>query len=692
MKLILIICFIALAFPAWGTVYEVGPGKTYDRIIDIATYNLSAGDIIKVYYKSTPYREKFLLHGVGTAAQPIMLIGIADAQGRKPILDGQNAVSSTAIKYYNEDRQIIKVGQNNTHLSDHIIIDGFALRNANHHNTYTDDGGTTRSYGINACGVRPEYATNITLRNCEITNNGNGLFNGVGAPQHFIVEHCYIYNNGQVTPDDYHQHNIYMGSGGAGSKITIQYCRFGDMANDGQQCKFRTETVVFRYNWVSGGKNSQLDIVEATSNGQADAFVYGNVIIKPAITNNARMVHFGGDQSGSVRNGTLYFYNNTCIIHSTNSTTSLFQVSRSGANAVVSNNIFYKTSDTTLKTWRSYANISGSNNYLPPGSTYADVFSGNILGTDPGFTDVGAEDFSLKSASSCVDKGMSAARPGYSLSNQYIKHLRYQSRPLAGVLDLGAFEREGYYIFHGSDFNGDNRADIAIYRPSNGRWCIRGQASIAWGASGDVPVPGDYNGDGTTDIAIYRPSNGRWCIRGQASIPYGANGDVPVPADYNGDGTTDIAIYRPSTGRWCVRGQASIPWGAAGDIPVPADYNGDGTADIAVYRPTNGRWCIRGQASIPWGAAGDVPVPADYNGDGSIDIAVYRSTNGRWCVRGNPSTPWGAVGDVPVPADFDGDGSADIAIFRPSKGIWAVKGDTSILYGTATDIPLITHY
>ncbi|MCP4220571.1 MAG: hypothetical protein GY765_38445, partial [bacterium] len=217
-----------------------------------------------------------------------------------------------------------------------------------------------------------------------------------------------------------------------------------------------------------------------------------------------------------------------------------------------------------------------------------------------------------------------------------------------GLWEMDAAPGAGYYNFHGSNYNGTVGSEVAIYRPSNGRWCVKGQASVAWGISSDIPVPGDYDGDGDTDIAIFRPSNGRWCVKGQASIAYGTGSDIPVPADYDGDGDTDIAIYRPSTGRWCIRGQASIAWGTATDIPVPADYDGDGSVDIAIYRPSTGRWCIRGQASQAWGTATDVPVPADYDGDGSADIAIFRPSNGRWCIKGQATQIWGTAGDVPL--------------------------------------------
>lgn len=51
---------------------------------------------------------------------------------------------------------------------------------------------------------------------------------------------------------------------------------------------------------------------------------------------------------------------------------------------------------------------------------------------------------------------------------------------------------------------------------ATGAWIVHGKGeSIEFGQDGDVPIPADYDGDGKADIAIFRPLNGTVMIFGQ---------------------------------------------------------------------------------------------------------------------------------------------------------------------------------
>ena len=293
------------------------------------------------------------------------------------------------------------------------------------------------------------------------------------------------------------------------------------------------------------------------------------------------------------------------------------------------------------------------------------------------------------------------------------------------------FTTAGRRINTPTDFDGDGRADLAVYRPSEGRWYVKTSGSgfasgvgYSWGVSTDLPAPGDYDGDGKADLAVFRPSTGSWFILKSSTnftswqaFQWGMGGDILVQGDYDGDGKTDIAMYRPSSGAWYILKSSSgfttystYSWGTPGDVPVTGDFDGDSRSDIAIFRPSSGQWFILKSSgnfttwdTRQWGVAGDITVPGDYDGDGKTDIAVYRPSEGRWYVlksstgfSGYSAFAWGVAGDVPVPSDYDGDGKTDVAIYRPSTGYWFVLKSSSNFasygayqWGVATDVPVL---
>ena len=280
-----------------------------------------------------------------------------------------------------------------------------------------------------------------------------------------------------------------------------------------------------------------------------------------------------------------------------------------------------------------------------------------------------------------------------------------------------------------SDFDGDGRADISVFRPTEGIWYLlnsqSGFSATQFGRAGDKLTPADYDGDGKTDIAVWGGARENsapafYILKSSDNTfkveTFGQPDDDPAVGDYDGDGKADAAVYRAATANgqqsyFYYRGSVNNPfgqvsavsWGTAGDKSVAGDYNGDGKLDFAVYRASQQKWYVllNGEGAnfleAPFGLPTDKLVPKDYDGDGKTDIAVFRPSNGTWYIKQSTNNQvvapqWGMETDSPVPADYDGDGKIDIAVRR--GGQWMIKrssdgaANLGTIFGLATDIPV----
>jgi len=271
-----------------------------------------------------------------------------------------------------------------------------------------------------------------------------------------------------------------------------------------------------------------------------------------------------------------------------------------------------------------------------------------------------------------------------------------------------------------SDFDGDGKSDISVFRPSNAFWYVNPSANpnsfyaVPFGLATDKLVPADYDGDGKTDVAVFRPETRTlYLLRsrdGFLSLPvFGAASDIFAPADFSGDGKADFAAYRPGDGTWYVTNlvTSQITTQSFFDFigkPVAADFDGDGKADYAVFRPSDGVWQINTGSQtnrfVQFGISTDKPIVGDYDGDGKADITVYRPENGFWYYlqssdNGFRSVPFGIATDTPVPADYDGDGKTDITVYR--GGVWYILRSSNsqvqyAFFGSAGDVPIPSVY
>ena len=449
--------------PVLAATYEVGPAKPYASIGAVPWESLQAGDTVLIYWRTTPYKEKWVICRQGTAAAPITVSGVPGPAGELPIIDGNGATTRLQLDYWSETRGVIKVGGASIPadtMPKYIVIENLDIRSARSTYSFTDDGGATQTYGANASAIYIEKGENITVRNCAMHDCGNGFFvasTDTAPSRNILVEGNYIFDNGNV--NSAFEHNNYTAAIG----ITFQFNRFGPTRSGsiGNCLKDRSAGLVVRYNWLEGG-NRQLDLVDGEDSSAIrndpsyhQAHVYGNVLIEPNAASNRQIVHYGGDSGATAtyRKGTLFFYNNTVVSLRTDRTT-LFRLSTNDEQCDARNNIVYvaAAAGNTLSIIDDTGVASLSHNWFKPGWVPAFfAYSGSViddgtsvLGSSPGFANETGQDYNLAGGSACINAGTAlntAVLPTHDVIYQYLKHQSGQARPNDGLFDIGAYER-----------------------------------------------------------------------------------------------------------------------------------------------------------------------------------------------------------------------------------------------------------
>lgn len=452
-----------------ATTYNVTDDTTFDNV---PWQSLVAGDSVKIFWRAEPYRKKIGLQAQGTESAPVVIHGVKGPNGELPHLFGENATTPANLagffSYHDVNYPgfmgIIIINADWGTKPSHIIIENLKLSGANEHNDFYDETGLKRRFYGGAGGIYVYTIDNLTVRGCEISDNGNGFYtrsvnHESRVTRNILFEKNYVYGNGNIDGDQ--RHNIYTES----ANITFQYNRIGRerAGARGSSFKDRSSGLIFRYNWIESTART-MDMVEAEEGAPIliyepdyDAtYVYGNIIINEIDDNDeyvsaGTVIHYGadnfandntgecvGDVNGDpvCRTGTLFFYNNSVIIKDYRDTQKseewvqdrIFELSINDVSADIRNNIFHVYSpnghaNLTLMNRYGTANLYGTNwihtDWVEGKFNFWDTcsFGGeiNINGTliegdDPGFRnltgisgDLSHDDYTPSDSSPCLN-------------------------------------------------------------------------------------------------------------------------------------------------------------------------------------------------------------------------------------------------------------------------------------------------
>jgi hypothetical protein len=350
----------------------VGPTRTYLTPKDVPWLKLMPCDQVLIDYRAEPYRDMLFIASRGEKNKYITVKGLPGPNGERPVFDGANAVTATnvAMGAVYDGKAMISiappdrsVGAAYGYKPGYLHITGLNIKNARAASRYTNLSRAVVNWPVFSSGIYAIGAEHLAITNCELADNGLGIFvNSINGEAYqsrwLLISGNYFHNNGES--GNASMHNAYTEAIGT----IYEFNYFGQPVSGtaGDNVKERSAGVIFRYNYLEGGVYG-LSLRDPQSNGDHEAlakdtqgdlltkhaFVYSNILRLRGSSDT--MIGHGDGAYGDGkqhRHGNLFFYNNK-VVHDfeyamyNRDTVNLFQFlnTRSLTTAIALNNIFY---------------------------------------------------------------------------------------------------------------------------------------------------------------------------------------------------------------------------------------------------------------------------------------------------------------------------------------------------------------
>jgi len=338
-----------LAATAGGVRYDVCPTCSHTELTTIPWNTLKAGSVVNIFYRPDPYRTKIALRVSGTEKAPIIVNGVTDTAGNRPVISGDGAVtakSNANTGIYDSDHPengealgLIMIKRSQTtdpygYKAKHLVIQNLEIR-ATSGRSFVAQNGQTKRYSQSAAGIWADVVEDLLINNVVVTDHGFGIFvNNRNAfdmvesetSRRITVSNSRIFGNGRS--GSYLEHNLYLQ--GVGCALKDSYVGRLREGAEGSSYKDRCSGSRITGNTIDcaarcldlvhdeSGSDKKRDTPTDTAPDYDVVMVSGNHIRS---NSSVSCLHFGGDNLGegsgpfpTYRNGPLTFNDNECTI------------------------------------------------------------------------------------------------------------------------------------------------------------------------------------------------------------------------------------------------------------------------------------------------------------------------------------------------------------------------------------------